>query len=182
MAHRDGPVIDLYLPAAPDARGITIMLEECGLPYALQPPDAAHTADLEPPLATLSRDHGVAALVDHDTGVHVFEGGAILQYLGEKSGRFLPIDPDGKYATLQWVYWQAGADGADPAHLSVLDTILRQREHLAGDYSIADMAWLAPVAAVANGGQSLKAHHGVHAWYQRLRHRTGVRRGLDAAV
>ncbi len=179
MGRRGGPIIDLYLPPGPHARPITIMLEECGLPYALQPPDAAHTADLEPPLAALSRDHGVAALVDHETGVHVFDGGAILQYLAEKTGRFLPVDPDGKYAVLQWVYWQAGADRADAEHLAVLDGILRQRDHLAGDYSIADMAWLAPVAADA---QALQPFPGVHAWFERLRHRAGVRRGLDAGA
>ncbi|MAT83609.1 MAG: hypothetical protein CMD39_04915 [Gammaproteobacteria bacterium] len=180
MAQRGGPTIDLYLPPAPAARSITIMLAECGLACAVQPPDATHTADLEPPLATLSRDHGVPALVDHETGVHVFDGGAILQYLGEKTGRFLPVDPDGRYAVLQWVYWQAGADQADLAHLGVLDAILQQREHLAGDYSIADMAWLATVAGTADHARTLQPFPGVHAWFERLRHRAGVRRGLDA--
>ena len=181
MAQRGGPVIDLYLPPTPQAAQVAIMVAECGLDCALQPPDTAHTSDLDPPLPDLVRHCSVPALVDHETGLHVFDAGAILQYLAEKTGRFLPVDPDGKYAVLQWVSWQSSANGCGRDRFEILDGVLQRHDHLAGHYSIADMAWFAPLATDPDP-VDLKPFPALTAWYERLRHRPAVRRALASAV
>ena len=144
------------------------MLEECGLDYTAIAVDIGSGDQFDPALLKISPYNGIPAIVDHDSGISVFEGGAILVYLAEKCGKFLPADTTGRYEVLQWLFWQAGGLGPMAGQLShfvnyaqepvpyaqdrfaneydrllaVMDVRLRDREYLAGDYSIADMAAL----------------------------------------
>jgi GSH-dependent disulfide-bond oxidoreductase len=210
MRKVDHPPMDLYFAPTPNAWKVTIMLEECALPYNLVPMNLAEGEQFDPAFLAISPNNRIPALVDHETGLHIFESGAILQYLAEKTGRFMPIDPDGKYAVLQWLFWQVGglgpmagelahylrdAPGGPEAHdyacaryreeynrlFAVMERSLERNGYLAGaHYSIADMAafpWVAPYKRFA---QDMAPYPGVRRWFDVLKHRTGVRRGMDA--
>jgi GST-like protein len=109
-------MIDLHYWPTPNGWKITIMLEECGLPYKLVPVNIGTGEQFKPEFLKVSPNNRMPAIVDHeppDGGdpVAVFESGAILQYLAEKAGKFLPKDLRGKYEVLQWVNWQMGGLG-----------------------------------------------------------------------
>ncbi len=109
-------MIDLYYWPTPNGFKITIMLEECGLPYKLVPIDIGKGEQFKPEFLKISPNNRMPAIVDHDppgggAPVPVFESGAILQYLAEKTGKFLPKDLRGKYEVLQWLNWQMGGLG-----------------------------------------------------------------------
>ena len=109
-------MIDLYYWPTPNGFKITIMLEECGLPYKLVPVNIGTGEQFKPDFLKISPNNRMPAIVDHDppgggAPVSVFESGAILQYLAEKTGKFLPKDLRGKYEVLQWVNWQMGGLG-----------------------------------------------------------------------
>ncbi|MGN6112141.1 MAG: glutathione S-transferase N-terminal domain-containing protein [Luteimonas sp.] len=176
-------MLDLYYWPTPNGHKITLMLEElaeAGAPqaYRVVPVDIGRGAQFEAGFLAVSPNNKMPALVDHAPAggggpLAVFESGAILQYLAEKSGRFLPADLRGRYEALQWLFWQAAGLGpmtGQHGHFSVyapeaipyaqeryrneagrllrvLDTQLRGREFIAGDYGIADMAchpWISP--------------------------------------
>lgn len=208
MHKSDHAVIDVYFAPTPNGWKITIMLEECGLPYRVVPLNLAEGDQFDPEFLKISPNNRMPAIVDHETGLHIFESGAILQYLAEKTGRFLPVDPDGKYAVLQWLFWQVGglgpmagqlshfvnyAPGGPAAHayahtrykneydrlFAVMERSLREHEHLAGEYSIADMAAFPWVVPYKHFGQDMQPYPGVRRWFDTLKHRPGVRRGMD---
>ena len=109
-------MIDLYYWPTPNGWKISIMLEECGLPYKLVPVNIGAGDQFKPEFLAISPNNRMPAIVDSDppgggTPVAVFESGAILQYLAEKTGKFLPKDLRGRYETLQWVNWQMGGLG-----------------------------------------------------------------------
>jgi GSH-dependent disulfide-bond oxidoreductase len=109
-------MIDLHYWPTPNGFKITIMLEECGLPYKIVPVNIGTGEQFKPEFLKISPNNRMPAIVDHDppsggAPVSVFESGAILQYLAEKSGKFLPKDLRGKYEVLQWVNWQMGGLG-----------------------------------------------------------------------
>ncbi|MCW5734672.1 MAG: glutathione S-transferase N-terminal domain-containing protein [Enhydrobacter sp.] len=109
-------MIDLYYWPTPNGFKITIMLEECGLPYKIVPVNIGTGEQFKPDFLKISPNNRMPAIVDHDPPgggepVGVFESGAILQYLAEKTGKFLPGDLRGKYEVLQWVNWQMGGLG-----------------------------------------------------------------------
>lgn len=108
-------MIDLYSWATPNGHKIHIMLEECGLPYRLHPIDIRAGAQHAPDFLRISPNNKIPAIVDHDgpggQPLSLFESGAILIYLAEKTGRFLPADAAGRYATLQWLMFQMGGVG-----------------------------------------------------------------------
>lgn len=109
-------MIDLHYWPTPNGWKITIMLEECGLPYALKPVNIGKGEQFEPSFLAISPNNRMPAIVDRDppgggAPVAVFESGAILQYLAEKTGKFLPADLRGRYEALQWLYWQMGGLG-----------------------------------------------------------------------
>ena len=109
-------MIDLYYWPTPNGFKITIMLEECGLPYKIIPVDIGKGQQFQPEFLKISPNNRMPAIVDDDppgggSAVSVFESGAILQYLAEKTGKFLPRDLRGKYEVLQWVNWQMGGLG-----------------------------------------------------------------------
>lgn len=109
-------MIDLHYWPTPNGFKITIMLEECGLPYKIVPVNIGAGEQFKPDFLKISPNNRMPAIVDHEPAgggapVSVFESGAILQYLAEKTGRFMPKDIRGKYEVLQWLNWQMGGLG-----------------------------------------------------------------------
>ncbi len=198
-------MIDLYYWPTPNGRKISIMLEECELEYHTVPVDIGRGDQFRPEFLEISPNNRMPAIVDHDTAISVFEGGAILIYLAEKSGRLLPKDQQSRFETLQWLFWQSGGLGPmagqlshfvnyveDPvpyAHdryaneydrlLAVMDVRLRDREYLAGDYSIADIAafpWVMPYRGLGN---DLDHFENLRRWFDAIKSRPAVQRGVD---
>ncbi|MFT7686391.1 MAG: GST-like protein [Candidatus Azotimanducaceae bacterium] len=104
-------MIDVYYWPTPNGWKVTIMLEECDLPYKLIPVDIGGGDQFKPEFLKISPNNRMPAIVDHDPlgggePITIFESGAILEYLAEKTGKFLPADISGKYKALQWVHWQ----------------------------------------------------------------------------
>jgi len=198
-------VIDLYYWPTPNGRKISIMLEECGLEYKVMRVDIGAGDQFEPQFLKISPNNRMPAIVDHHTGVSVFEGGAILIYLAEKSGLLLPAEQHARFDALQWLFWQAGGLGPmagqlshfvnyakDPvpyAHdryakeydrlLAVMDVRLRDRDFLAGEYSIADIAAFPWVMPYKRYGQDLDRFENLRRWFDALKERPAVQRGVD---
>jgi GSH-dependent disulfide-bond oxidoreductase len=176
-------MIDFYTWTTPNARKVSIMLEECATPYEVHAVNIGAGEQFTPGFIKVSPNSKIPAIVDRDNGVSVFESGAILIYLAEKSGRFLPTAQPGRGKALEWLMWQmAGVGpmmgqtnyfantaaekipfaidrflGESARLLKVLDDQLGRSEFVAGDYSIADMA-LYPWVKVGFGlVQGLKA-------------------------
>ena len=198
-------MIDLYYWPTPNGHKISIMLEECGLEYKVKQVNIGAGDQFDPEFLAISPNNRMPAIVDNQTGVSVFEGGAILVYLAEKSGRFLPTDIAGRFETLQWLFWQAGGLGPMAGQLShfvnytkehmhyahkryadeydrllaVMDVRLRDRKYLAGDYSIADMAsfpWVVPYRRLGN---DLDKFPNLRRWFDSLKARPAVQAGVD---
>jgi len=200
-------MLDLYFYPSPNALKAVIGLEECALPYTLQPVNILRGEQFAAAFLAFSPNNKVPAIVDHDplgggAPVAVFESGAILVYLAEKAGRFLPIDPPQRFDCLQWLFWQVGGLGpmAGQAHhfrafaaevvpyairrytnecnrlYGVLDRRLAGRDYVAGDYSIADMAiwpWIVPHQ---RQGQSLDDFPNIARWFAAICARPAVER------
>jgi len=204
-------MIDFYYWPTPNGWKIAIMLEETGLEYRLVPVNIGKGDQFKPEFLAISPNNRMPAIVDHaphdaSAGpVSVFESGAILIYLAEKTGRFAPADPSGRRELLEWLFWQVGnlgpmagqlshfvnyAEGEHPYSLQryareydrclgVLDRRLEGREFVLGEYSICDMAcwpWLVPYKHL---GQSLDQLPNVRAWHERMKARPAVRAGVD---
>jgi len=198
-------MIDLYYWPTPNGHKISIMLEESELEYETIPVNIGKGDQFEPGFLRISPNNRMPAIVDHDTGASVFEGGAILIYLAEKAGRFLPTEKEPRLEVLQWLFWQAGGLGPMAGQLShfvnyakeavqyahdrysreydrllaVMDVRLRDRDFLAGDYSIADMAafpWVLPYKKLGN---DLDKFANLRRWFDTLKVRPAVRRGID---
>ncbi len=162
-------MIDFYTWTTPNGRKISVMLEECGLEYTVHPINLQNEEQFKPEFLAIAPNNKIPAIVDHDVPggpVSVFESGAILVHLAEKSGKFLASSGAGRAKTLEWLFWQMGGIGpimgqaghfttqapeqipyaidrfiSESARLiKVLDTQLGKTEFMAGDYSIADMA------------------------------------------
>ncbi len=198
-------MIDLYYWPTPNGHKISIMLEECGLPYKTIPVSIGNGEQFEPDFLKIAPNNRMPAIVDHDTGISVFEGGAILMYLAEKAGMLLPEDQAERYEVLQWLFWQAGGlgpmagqlshfvnytqDDIPYAHkrysdeydrlLAVMDVRLRNRKFLAGEYSIADIAsfpWVKPYSRLGN---NLDKFENLRRWFDALKQRPAVRKGVN---
>jgi GSH-dependent disulfide-bond oxidoreductase len=206
-------MIDLYYWPTPNGFKITIMLEECGLPYKIVPVNIGTGEQFKPEFLKISPNNRMPAIVDHDppgggAPVAVFESGAILQYLAEKSGKFLPKDLRGKYEVLQWVNWQMGGLGPmagqanhfnmyapqfNPVEalkygqdrysnevnrlFGVLNKRLADRAHVAGDFSIADMAIWPWVSRFEWQTVDLNQYPNVKRWYTTIAKRPAVQKG-----
>lgn len=203
-------MIDLYTWPAPNGHKVNILVEELGIPYRVVPINITsgdqHTDDYR----RVNPNGKIPAIVDHDppgggAPFTVFETGAIMVYLADKHGRFLPTDLRARSETLQWLFWQVGGLGpmmGQAQHfyryatekvpygitryqneskrlLQVFDDRLDGREYLAGEYSIADMACFAWVRVHKMTGIDLAEFPRVAAWYGRVRARPAVGRGLD---
>lgn len=200
-------MIDLYYFPTPNTWKVAILLEELGLPYRVNRIDITKSEQFAPEFLKISPNNRVPAIVDHDVPgapQSVFESGAILVYLAEKTGRFLaPAGPD-RVAALEWLFWQMGGLGpmAGQAHhfrryaaegndyaieryvkesarlYGVLDRNLAEREWVAGaDYGIADMACWGWVWFHPMHGQSLDDFPNVARWFHAMSERPAVKRG-----
>jgi GST-like protein len=204
-------MIELFFYPSPNGLKVTIMLEECGLPYRVHFVDITRGAQFDPEFLRLSPNNKIPALIDADTesnagagGVRLFESGAILLYLAERTGKFLPADLLSRYRCLTWLFWQVGGLGpmAGQAHhfrafapeqvpyairrytdevnrlYGVLDRALAGQEWIAGEYSIADMACYPWIVPHERQGQALEQFPNVKRWFDAMTGRPGVQRGL----
>jgi GST-like protein len=205
-------VIDLYYWTTPNGHKVTIFLEEAGLPYRIRPVDISAGAQFEPEFLAISPNNRIPAIADHapaDGGgpLAVFESGAILQYLAEKIGRFLPGDVRGRSEVMQWLFWQMAGLGPmlgqnhhfrqyAPERLpyaieryvreaerlyGVLGDRLAEREFIAGAYSIADMASYPWIVPHERQGQNLGDFPHLRRWFETKRARPAVQRAYARA-
>ena len=207
-------MIDLYTWGTPNGRKISIMLEEAGLPYQVFPIDIGKNEQFAPDFLAISPNNKIPAIVDHDppaafgSGPYsLFESGAILVYLGEKTGRFWPASPRARFDCLQWLMFQMGGVGPMFGQLhhfrrfakeqvpyaikryddearrlyGVVDRRLQAtRAHIAGaDYSIADMALFPWVARHEWQGVRLEDYPNVKRWYDAIWARPAVKKGFE---
>ena len=203
-------MITLYTWATPNGHKISIALEELGLAYEVRTVDIARGEQFDPGFLTISPNNKIPAIIDDDgpggTPVALFESGAILIYLAEKTGRLLPGDPRARYETLQWLMMQMGSIGPmlGQAHhfrrfaperipyaterytkeagrlYGVLDKRLADHEWLAGgQYSIADIATYPWLARHEWQGIDLAAFPNVRRWFDTIAARPAVQRGME---
>lgn len=204
-------MIDLHFWRTPNGYKISIFLEEADLPYRIVPVNIGRGEQFTPEFLALSPNNRMPAIVDRapaDGGapIGVFESAAILQYLAEKSGKFMPTDVRGKKAVLEWLAWQVANVGPTCGQLGhfkvyakeklpyaierftnevhrlygVLDTQLLGREWVAGEYSIADMAIFPWLRLAERWEIDLSEFSRADAWLRRMAARPAVVRGLDA--
>jgi GST-like protein len=202
-------MIDLYAWPTPNAHKVSIMLEECGLPYKVVVVNINEGDQFQPEFLKISPNNRMPAIVDHDgpdgAPISVFESGAILVYLAEKTGRFLPADPRGRSLAMQWLMWQMGGLGpmCGQAHhfrqqmggvevpygverytkevgrlYGVLDRRLADAEYLAGEYSIADMASWPWVRLARRQGQNRDDFPNLKRWFESVSARPAVQAGM----
>ena len=204
-------MIDFYYWPTPNGWKISIMLFECGLPFKAIPVNIMAGEQFTPEFFAISPNNRMPAIVDHHPPgggppLSVFESGAILLYLADKSGQFLPRDARGRARVTEWVMWQMGGLGpmlGQHGHFklyapekipyaieryeresnrlfAVLDAELSKTgDCVAGEYSIADMAifpWIVPHKAQ---GIVIANYPNVHRWFTKLRERPGVKAGMD---
>ena len=199
-------MIDLYTAATPNGHKASIALEELGLPYTLKVLDLTAGDQKRPDFLAINPTGRIPAIVDHDAdGFAVFESGAVLIYLAEKTGRLMPTDVKGRSRVLQWLMFQMGGVGPMmgqanvffryfpekiPAVIDryqgetkrlfrVLDTHLKDREYLAGDYSIADIANWAWVRTHRWSGVDIDDLPHLKRWRDAIRARPAVQRGIE---
>jgi GST-like protein len=200
-------MIELYFWTTPNGYKPLIFLEETGLDYALVPVDIGAGAQFEPDFLKIAPNNRIPAIVDTAPAgggkpISVFESGAILHYLAEKTGRFLPTEPAARADVQQWLFWQMGGLGpmaGQNHHFSnyapekipyaidryvketarlyrVLDTRLADRDFIAGDYSIADMASYPWIVPYRNQGQDLADFPNLARWFAVVGARDAVKR------
>lgn len=205
-------MIDLYYWTTPNGHKITIFLEETGIPYALKPVNISKGEQFETAFLRISPNNRIPVIVDHspvDGGapISVFESGAILQYLAEKTGKFLPADLRGRVEVIQWLYWQMGGLGPmlgqnhhflqyAPEKIpyaieryvkeakrlyGVLDKRLSNREFIAGDYSIADIASYPWIVPHLKQGMNMNDFPHVKRWFETMQARPAVQRAYEIA-
>jgi len=198
-------MIVLHAWPTPNAHKVSIMLEECALPYWVQAVDITAGDQFRPEFLAISPNNRMPAIVDDDTGISVFESGAILVYLAEKTGQFLPAAGPARYAAMEWLMFQMANLGpvcgnahhfrdAAPERVpyaiqrftdeaarlyGVMDRRLGEHPYLAGaDYSIADMACWPWVRVHRYHGQDWAPVPHVKAWFDRIKARDAVQRGM----
>ena len=203
-------MIDLYYWTTPNGHKITIFLEETGLPYRIIPVDIRKGEQFNPEFLRICPNNKIPAIVDHEPlgggpPLPLFESGAILLYLAEKSGRFLPAAVADRMSVLEWLMWQMAGLGPmlgqnhhfshyapEPIPYAVdryrketdrlyglLDEQLAQREYIAGDYSIADMAIYPWIVPHEKQGQDLNNSPQLLRWYQQISERPAVQKAYQ---
>lgn len=200
--------IDLYYWPTPNGWKISIMLEECGLAYNVIPINIGKGDQFKPEFLAVSPNNKIPAIVDPDgpsgQPISVFESGAILQYLGRKTGKFYPADERKRVEVDQWLFWQMGGLGpmAGQTHhfriyapekieyainrytnetnrlYGVMNKVLAEREFLAGDYSIADIACVGWAKLWERQGQDISQFPHLKRWLDTILARPAVQRGL----
>ncbi|WP_047249364.1 glutathione binding-like protein [Chromobacterium subtsugae] len=206
-------MIDLHYWTTPNGHKITLFLEETGLPYRLLPVNISQGEQFQPDFLRISPNNRIPAIVDQapaDGGaaISLFESGAILLYLADKTGRFIPQDLRGRNDVLQWLFWQMGGLGPmagqnhhftqyapeklpyaidryvrETARLyRVLDTRLSDgRDYIAGEYSIADMACYPWIVPHEKQRQDLNDFPALKRWFDRIAARPAVLRAYKLA-
>jgi GST-like protein len=192
-------MIDLHYWPTPNGHKITMMLEETGTPYTIKPVNIGKGEQFEPDFLKIAPNNRMPAIVDHDPAdggapISVFESGAILTYLANKTGQFFGETPREKVETMQWLMWQMGGlgpmlgqnhhfSGYAPEKLpyaidryvketnrlyGVLDRRLQGRHYITGTYSVADMACYPWIVPYERQGQSLEDFPSLKAWFERV--------------
>src|SRR3954447_9850835 len=209
---RRGKPIELYYWPTPNGWKISIMLEECRLPYEVRPVNISIGEQFKPEFLAISPNNRMPAIVDPDglggKPISIFESGAILQYLGRKTGKFYPKNERARVEVEQWLFWQMGGLGpmAGQAHhfrnyapeqldyaimrytnevnrlYGVMNTRLADREFLAGAYSIADMACVGWAKLWKRQGQNIDEFPHFKRWLKRVLARPAVQRGIGIRV
>ena len=206
-------MIDLYYCGTPNGLKMTLFLEEAALPYRIIPISLSKGEQFKPEFLAISPNNKIPALVDHDPAgggppVSLFESGAMLLYLAEKSGRFMPADLRGRMEVMKWLFWQVGGLGPMAGQIGhfnvyapekvpyaierytketnrlygVLDRRLADRAFIAGDYSIADVAcypWIVPHEA---HGQDLDDFPHLKRWFETIAARPATIRAYAGAA
>ena len=205
-------MIDFYSLTSPNVQKIYIMLEECGLPYSMIPVDISKGDQFKPQFLAISPNNRMPAIVDpHGPGgrpISVFESGAILQYLGRKTGKFYPQDERTRVAVEEWLFWQMSGLGpmaGQAVHFrryaprqiayaiarytdevnrlyGVMNARLANHEFLAGRYSIADIACVGWVRLAERQGQDLAQFPHLKRWFETIRAREAVKRGFAIRI
>jgi GST-like protein len=202
-------MIDLHYWPTPNGWKVSIFLEEAELPYKLFPVNIGRGEQFRPEFLKIAPNNRMPAIVDHapkDGGapISVFESGAILVYLAEKTGKFLPADVRGRTEVLEWLFWQMGGLGpmaGQNHHFSqyapekipyaieryvketnrlhgVLDRRLAGREWVCGAYSIADMAIWPWIVSWERQGQNIDDTPNLKRWFEAMKARPAVQRGF----
>ena len=199
-------MIELFTAATPNGHKVSIALEELALPYEMRVIDFARGEQREPWFLQINPNGRIPAIVDHDLDdFAVFESGAILIYLAEKTGKLMPTDAKGRSLVLQWLMFQMGGIGPMMGQANVffrylpekipvaidryqgevrrlfgvLDARLAEHEYLAGDYSIADIANWAWVRTYKWSGVTLEGLPHLERWVRQLAGRPACQRGID---
>lgn len=205
-------MIELYYWTTPNGHKVTIFLEEAGLDYKIFPVDISKGDQFNPDFLKFSPNNRIPAIrdlapVDGGAPLGVFESGAILEYLADKTGRFLPHAPRPRFEALQWLYWQMAGLGpmAGQNHhfvqyaperipyamdryiketnrlYGVLNKQLDGREYISGDYSIADMACYPWIVPYERQQQKLEDFPHLKSWFERMAARPAVQRAYEKA-
>jgi GST-like protein len=205
-------MIDLYYWTTPNGHKVTIFFEEAALPYHIVPVNISAGEQFKPEFLAISPNNRIPAIVDHepkDGGkpIAVFESGAILLYLAEKTGKFIRADLRNNVEIIQWLFWQMGGLGpmaGQNHHFShyapeklpyavdrylketnrlygVLNKRLADRKFMAGDYSVADMATYPWIVPYERQGQKLEDFPHLKRWFESIRSRPAVVRAYDKA-
>lgn len=201
-------MLDFYYWPTPNGWKVAIMIEELGEPYNLVPLNIGKGEQFTPEFLAISPNNRMPAIVDPDVDgepVTMFESGAIMLYLAEKTGRFMAADAKGRRETLEWLFWQVGNQGpmagqlshfvnyapGDEAYsktryaneydrcLGVLDRRLEGCDYIVGDYSIVDMICWPWVLIAKPLGQSLDDFPNLRRWRQAVKERPAVQRAVD---
>ena len=205
-------MIDLYYWTTPNGHKITIFLEEVGLPYNIIPVNIGAGDQFKPEFLQISPNNRIPAIVDNEpvnggAPISVFESGAILLYLAEKTGQLIPQEVRGRVEVLQWLFWQMGGLGpmaGQNHHFStyapekieyainryvketgrlyaVLDKRLADREFVAGDYSIADIAVYPWIVPYERQSQKLEDFPNLQRWFETIKARPATIRAYQKA-
>jgi GST-like protein len=202
-------MIDLYTWSTPNGYKVSIMLEEVGLPYKVIPIDISKGEQFGEAFLKISPNNKIPAIVDYlepdNSPFPVFESGAILMYLAEKTGQLMPKETRGRYTTIEWLMFQMGGLGPmlgqnhhfrhyapetidyavnrytnEAGRLyGVMDRRLGEVEYLAGPYSIADIACFPWIRPWKRQGQNLDDHPNLKRWFEAIDQRPAVQRGLQ---
>jgi GST-like protein len=205
-------VIDLYFWSTPNGQKISIALEELGLTYRVKPVNFLRGEQFKPAFLRINPNNKIPAMVDHDgpggKRIALFESGAILQYLAEKTGQLMPRDPRGRYSVLQWLTFQVAGVGpmfGQCGHFmgyapkkipyaieryrnetlrlyGVMDRRLAKVRYLGGDYSIADIATWPWVHVRWLHKIDLAEFRNVQRWFERIEQRPAVQRGMAVLI
>ena len=201
-------MIDLYFAPTPNGQKVSIMLEECDLDYKLKPVNIAAGDQFKPEFLAISPNNRIPAIVDHNgpdgQAISLMESAAILIYLADKTGKFLPIQGSARYDVLQWLAWQQGGFGpmlGQANHFNVyykerlpypmerfsreanrlykvLDKQLENKEYMCGEYSIADIATWPWIVPRKHQGVDLDDYPNVAKWNETMKQRPKLRKGF----